>query len=172
MQSYDNSIRLLRKRRLFKDRLTSVQGHGEPNPTYIPIANEAARAAAAAMDGIPGSALNEVLFDVPTTAHILGGACIGSDPGRGVVDAYHRVYGYRGLHVIDGAAIGANLGANPSLTITAMAERATAMWPNNGDPDPRPPPGDRYRRIGPVRAARPAVDDAVIGFDAWSGDGA
>jgi cholesterol oxidase len=147
MQSRDNSIRLLRKRGLFGRRLTSEQGHGAPNPTYIQEANDAARHAADLMDGDAGSAVNEVLFDTPTTAHILGGAPIGAGPDTGVIDAYHRVFGLEGLHVIDGAAIGANLGVNPSLTITAMAERAMAMWPSKGDPDRRPPLGSGYRSI-------------------------
>ncbi len=163
MQSYDNSLRLFLKR----GRLRSRQGHGEPNPTYIPIANEAARVAARMIDGVPGSAVNEVLFDTPTTAHILGGACIGAGPDRGVVDPYHRVFGHDGLHVIDGSAVGANLGANPSLTITAMAERAVSMWPNKGARDPRPPVGEDYRPVAPVRPAAPAVSVEVLGLDPW-----
>jgi cholesterol oxidase len=138
MQSRDNSLRMLRKKGRFGTRLTTEQGSGEPNPTYIPQANEAARLAASEMGGSPGSTLNEVLFDTPTTAHILGGAPIGTDRDHGVIDGYHRVFGCEGLHVIDGAAIGANLGVNPSLTITAMAERAVSMWPNAGDEDERP----------------------------------
>ena len=141
MQSRDNSIRLLRRRGLLGRRLTSEQGHGEPNPTFIPEANEAARMAADIMGGEPMGSINEVLFDTPTTAHILGGAPIGDSPTTGVIDAYHRVYGHEGLHVIDGAAIGANLGVDPSLTITAMAERATALWPPKGEEDTRPPVG-------------------------------
>ena len=74
-----------------------------------------------------------------------------------MVDAYHRVFGCPGLHVVDGSAVGANLGSNPSLTITAMAERAMAAWPNAGDPDPRPPLGSGYRPVDPVPAGRPAV---------------
>ncbi|MFQ5554341.1 MAG: GMC oxidoreductase [Acidimicrobiia bacterium] len=163
MQSYDNAIRLYRKR----GRLTSEQGHGQPNPTYIPIANEAARAAAVAMDGDAGSAVNEVLFDTPTTAHILGGASIGAGPDTGVVDAHHRVFGYEGLHVVDGSVVGANLGVNPSLTITALAERALASWPAKGSPDPRPSPGEPYRRVAPVAPVAPAVDPGVLGVDPW-----
>jgi cholesterol oxidase len=146
MQSRDNSLRLLRRRGLFGMRLTSEQDRGRPNPTYIPEANDAARHAADIMGGDAGSSLNEVLFDTPTTAHILGGAPIGAGPDTGVVDAYHRVFGHEGLHVIDGAAIGANLGVNPSLTITAMAERAVSLWPARGEPDERPPLGAGYRR--------------------------
>jgi cholesterol oxidase len=138
MQSRDNSLRMLRKKGWFRTRLTTEQGHGEPNPTYIPEANEAARLAAKEMGGVGGSTVNEVLFDTPTTAHILGGAPIGPDPDHGVIDSYHRVFGHEGLHVVDGAAIGANLGVNPSLTITAMAERAMSMWPHAGEEDLRP----------------------------------
>jgi cholesterol oxidase len=88
-----------------------------------------------------------VLFDVPTTAHLLGGACIGATPDEGVVDPYHRVYGHPGLHVVDGSAVTANLGSNPSLTITAQAERALALWPAKGEPDRRPPLGAAYVRL-------------------------
>jgi cholesterol oxidase len=91
------------------------------------------------------------------TAHFIGGAVIGRDPQHGVVDGWHRVFGHPGLHVVDGAAVSANLGANPSLTITAQAERAMAFWPNKGEPDPRPPLGAAYRPIEPVPAMAPAV---------------
>ena len=162
MQSYDNSLRLFLKRGILGTRLRSEQGHGAPNPSYLPIANEAARVAADAMGGVPGSTLNEVLLDVPTTAHILGGASIGADIAAGVVDPYHRVFGHPGLHVVDGAAVGANLGVNPSLTITAMAERATAMWPNKGDADTRPELGAGYDRIDAVAPRSPAVDASIL----------
>ncbi len=167
MQSYDNSLRVLRKRGMFGARLTSVPGTGEPNPSYIPVGNEASRIAAEVMDGFPGSSINEVLLDVPTTAHILGGACIGGSPADGVVDPYHRVYGHEGLHVVDGAAIGANLGVNPSLSITALAERAMAMWPNKGEEDPRPVTGEEYVRVAPVAPAAPVVSTEVLGVDVW-----
>ncbi len=153
MQTLDNSIKLVRKGRW----LSTAPGHGEQNPTYIPVANEAARVTADIMGGYPSSAWNEALFDVPTTAHILGGACIGESPEKGVVDPYHRLYGYEGLHVSDGSVVSANLGVNPSLTITTMTERAMSMWPNRGDADPRPPLGSPYRRVSPVAARNPAV---------------
>jgi cholesterol oxidase len=168
MQSYDNSLRLIRKRGIFGTRIVSRQGHGEPNPTYIPVANEAARIAAKAMGGDAMSSINEVLLNRPTTAHILGGASIGADPSSGVIDAYHRVFGHPGLHVVDGAAVGANLGVNPSLSITAMSERAMAMWPNKGNADPRPPLGSPYRRVPPVRPVEPAVDPSVLDLDPWT----
>ncbi len=106
--------------------------------------------------GVAGGSWPDV-FNMPVTAHILGGAVIGSSPENGVVDPYHRVHGYPGLHVIDGAAVCANLGVNPSLTITAQAERAVSLWPNRGEPDPRPAPGEPYRRLDPVPPANPAV---------------
>jgi cholesterol oxidase len=144
MQTRDNSIRLLRKKGWFGTKLSSTQGEGEPNPTYIPVANEVAKLIAEEINGIGFSSVNEVLFDTPLTAHILGGATIGANADTGVIDAYHRVFGHPGLHVIDGAAIGANLGVNPSLTITAMAERAISMWPELSDTDTRPTLGTPY----------------------------
>ena len=170
MQSYDNSLRVLRKRGLFGTRLTSEPSSGKPSPSFIPIANEAARVAADVMDGFPGSSINEVLLDVPTTAHIIGGACVGESPERGVIDPYHRVFGHEGLHVVDGAAIGANLGVNPSLTITAMAERAMAMWPNEGDDDKRPAVGAVYEKVATSAPRSPAVPVQVVGVDVWSAD--
>jgi cholesterol oxidase len=174
MQSVDNSIRLLRRPgRVLRSRtrLASEQGHGRPNPRWLPIGHEAARVAADAMGGFPAGSVNESLLTIPMTAHILGGAVIGSGPDSGVIDPYHRVFGRPGLHVADGAAVSANLGANPSLTITAMAERAMAMWPNAGDPDPRPPLGVGYRRIDPVPPRAPAVPAGAPGSLRLPADG-
>lgn len=158
MQSHDNSLRVFRRRgRLTRRaRLTSEQGHGEPNPTWIPEAHEVANLLADEMGGVPGSSIGEV-FDVPMTAHFLGGCPIGGSSADGVVDPYHRVYGHPGLHVVDGSAVSANLGVNPSLTITAQAERAMALWPNKGEPDGRPAPGEPYRAVAPVVPTSPAV---------------
>jgi cholesterol oxidase len=156
MQSLDNSLTVSRRRGLLRDRLTSSQGHGAPNPSWIPAGHAAARWAARDIGGVPGGTVGDV-FDVPMTAHILGGCPIGVSPEFGVVDPYHRVFGHPGLHVVDGSAVSANLGVNPALTITALAERAMAMWPNRGDPDPRPPLGSPYARIGFVAPKRPAV---------------
>ena len=153
MQTLDNSIRVVRR----KGKLTSEQGHGEPNPTWIPVANDAARRTAAHIDGMAGSLVNEALLNIPTTAHFIGGCVIGETPERGVIDPYHRVFGHPGLHVADGSAVSANLGVNPSLTITAMAERAMSFWPNKGEADPRPPLGAAYVPIAPVAPRRPAV---------------
>jgi cholesterol oxidase len=157
MQSLDNSLVVSRRTGPFGTSwLTSRQGHGEPNPTWIPEGNEATRRVAAAVGGFPGGAVTEI-FDIPLTAHILGGAVIGDGPDAGVVDPYQRVYGHPGLHVVDGAAVSANLGVNPSLTIAAQAERAMSFWPNRGEPDPRPGLGEGYRRIEAVPPTRPAV---------------
>jgi cholesterol oxidase len=97
------------------------------------------------------------LFNIPMTAHFLGGCTIGDSPSTGVIDPYHRVHGYQGLHIVDGSAVSANLGVNPALTITAQAERAMAMWPNRGQADPRPAPGASYQQVTPVAPRNPAV---------------
>jgi cholesterol oxidase len=157
MQSIDNSLQVLRRRGLFGHRLTTRQGHGEPNPTWLPVANRAAREAADVMEGYPIGLLFEATLNVPTTAHIIGGCPIGDSPDTGVVDAYHRVYGTEGLHICDGSVITANLGVNPALTITAMTERAMALWPDRGEEDPRPPLGSPYVRLAPVPPRSPAV---------------
>lgn len=157
MQSHDNSLRMRVKETRLGPRVTTKQDTARPNPTHLEVAAVAARTAAAVIGGYPGSSINEAVLDVPMTAHLIGGACVGSTPQRGVVDPYQRVYGYDGLHVADASVIGANLGANPSLTITAMTERAMAMWPNRGDPDPRPPMGSSYEPVAPVAPHHPAV---------------
>lgn len=157
MQSLDNSLRLRFRKGVFGRRPVTEQETGKPSPTYIPAGNEASRVAASLIGGLPMSSINEVLLDIPITAHLLGGACIGDSADTGVIDAYHRVYGYEGLHVIDGSAVTANLGANPSLTITAMAERSLSLWPNVGEADLRPPLGEPYQRVAPVTPVRPVV---------------
>jgi cholesterol oxidase len=157
MQSSDNSITtFLKRNRLGRWVLTSKQGYGEPNPTWIPAGNEAARRMADVMGGTAGGTIGEP-FNRPLTAHFIGGCTIGSTPESGVIDAYQRVYGHPGLHIADGSAITANLGVNPSLSITAQAERAMAFWPNKGEADTRPPLGSAYVRIQPVAPASPAV---------------
>ncbi|MFI9639559.1 FAD-dependent oxidoreductase [Micromonospora sp. NPDC051925] len=157
MQSADNSLTTRwRRGPLGRGRLVSGPGHGAPNPTWIPAGNQAVRLLAEEIGGTPGGALTEP-FDIPMTAHILGGAVIGVTPADGVVDPWHRVHGHPGLHVVDGAAVSANLGVNPSLTITAQAERAMSFWPNRGEPDPRPPLGSAYTRVVPVPPRHPAV---------------
>jgi cholesterol oxidase len=102
-------------------------------------------------------------LNIPGTANYIGGCVIGTSPEAGVVDPYQRVFGYPGLHIADGSAITANLGVNPSLTITAQAERAMSFWPNKGDADSRPALGEPYRRLEPVPPKRPAVPAAAPG---------
>lgn len=162
MQTLDNSLTTSVKRRFGKWVLTSRQGHGEPNPTYIKVGHDALRtitarlAAASGQYTAAGGSWPEV-FDIPMTAHFLGGAPIGDSPATGVLDPYHRLWGHPGISVVDGSAISANLGVNPSLSITAQAERAMSLWPNKGEADPRPAQGDAYRRIEPVAPRRRAV---------------
>jgi cholesterol oxidase len=157
MQTHDNSITVRARRGLLGRRLLSArQGTGEPNPTWIPIGHDATRMLAEELDATPGGTWFD-LFNIPTTAHFIGGCVIGDSPETGVIDPYHRVFGHPGLHIVDGSAITANLGVNPSLTITAQAERAMAFWPNRGEPDPRPEPGAAYRRLDWVAPRDPAV---------------
>merc|ERR1711969_400728 len=157
MQNLDNSITTFTKRTRFGfRRYSSKQGHGEPNPSWIPVGNEVTRRIAEKIDGVAGGTWGE-LFNIPLTAHFLGGAAIGDSADHGVIDPYHRVYHYPTLSVVDGAAISANLGVNPSLSITAQAERAAALWPNKGEQDLRPAQGEAYRRLTPIAPAHPVV---------------
>jgi cholesterol oxidase len=162
MQTLDNSVTVFTKRGLFGRRMTTKQGIGDPNPTWIPIGHQVAREVAKRTDGVAMGTVTE-LIDRPITAHFIGGCPIGDSPETGVVDAYQRVYGYPGLHVVDGSAVAANLGVNPSLTITAQAERAMALWPNRGETDSRPAPGEPYRRVAPVPPRRPMVPTGAAG---------
>jgi len=132
MQTLDNSISLrLRRtwRSLWRRALDTDHGEGEPNPSYIPLANQLARVFAGKVSGVPQSSIMEALFDTPTTAHILGGAAIGASADAGVIDERNEVFGHPGLYVCDGSMIPANLGVNPSLTITAVTELAMSHIP-------------------------------------------
>ncbi|GED97270.1 cholesterol oxidase [Gordonia crocea] len=157
MQSSDNSLTtFVRKRGPFRY-VTSRQGHGEPNPTWIPAGNEATRRIADKLHGgIAGGTWGDI-FNIPLTAHYLGGCVISDDPSGGVIDPYHRVWNYPSLYVVDGASITANLGVNPSLSISAQAERAASLWPNKGEADQRPEQGQPYRRLDPVAPVSPVV---------------
>jgi cholesterol oxidase len=158
MQSLDNSLTSYLK----GGQLKTKQGRGEPNPDWLPIAHEIAREYAAKADADTGNIATDI-FNIPATAHYIGGCTIGDSRDTGVIDPYQRVYGHPGLHIADGSAITANLGVNPSLTITAQAERAMAFWPNKGEPDPRPALGAPYQRIAPVEPHRPAVPASAPG---------
>lgn len=157
MQSLDNSLTTqLKPTGVGKGLLTARQGHGSPNPKQIKAASEAADALAAEINGFAGSNVGE-LMGTPLTAHFLGGCPIGDSRETGVIDPYHRLYGHPGISVVDGAAVSANLGVNPSLTITAQAERAMSYWPNKGETDPRPAQGAAYERLEPVEPRDPVV---------------
>ena len=137
--------------------LRSRQGTGDPNPNWIPEGNEATRRLASLMtDGLAGGVWSEV-FDIPLTAHFLGGCPIGANAEKGVVDGYNRVWGYPTMFITDGSSIAANPGVNPSLSITAGAERSAAMWPNKGEEDKRPDQSEGYIRIDPIEPKNPAV---------------
>lgn len=126
MQTVEGTLRLHRG---WHGRLSTCREQGEKPRAAIPEATALARSYAEETGGVPFSLLTETLFDIPTTAHILGGACMGETPDDGVIDRDHRVFGYDGLYVMDGAAVSANPGVNPSLTICALAERAVAKIP-------------------------------------------
>ena len=162
MQTLDNSITVSGKQRRGRYRLTSAQGHGKPNPTWLVEANEAARRVASKIDGVAGGMLGDIA-NIPMTAHFLGGCVIGDSPNSGVVDGYLRAYGHPGLHIVDGSTVSAPLGVNPSLTITAQAERAMALWPNKGEPDRRPALGAAYRQVAPVWPTTPIVPESAPG---------
>lgn len=162
MQTDDNSLELGSKRTIFGRQLTSRRGAGDPPPSWIPQGHEAIRLLADKIDGDPGGSIAEVV-NIPMTAHFLGGCVIGADADHGVVDPYHRIYGHPGLHVVDGSAVSANLGVNPSLTITAQAERAIAMWPNKGEQDKRPGLGEPYRRVAATAPRSPVVPESAPG---------
>jgi len=132
MQTLDNSLKAVWKRSWFmpwKKTLKTFNPERKSNPTYIPIGNEVARRVADKIGGYPMSSINEVVLDVPTTAHILGGCVVGPNAEEGAIDGRHRMFNYEGLYVCDGSMIPANLGVNPSLTITAMSERAMSLVP-------------------------------------------
>jgi cholesterol oxidase len=145
MQSTDTSLSLVPARRLFGRglRLRTRQDPTNPTPTFLPVANDIAQRLADRTGGTAQSWLTEALFNIPITAHILGGAVAAATAEHGVVDNDHRVFGYQNLFICDGAVIPANPGVNPSLTITAMVERAMAAIPAK--------PG--ARTTGPRRAS-------------------
>ena len=130
MQNLDNQM-VFRWSGLLKKGLKSVSLSGKRVPAYIPEANQAARTYARVSDGVPHNSVLESMFNMSVTAHILGGCPIGVDADSGVIDSNHEVFGYPGLYVMDGSAIPANVGVNPSLTITALAERAMSLFTKN-----------------------------------------
>lgn len=162
MQDVDSSVTVSGKRGLFGFKLTSSNSGETPNATYIPAANEAVRHIANEYGGIAGGHIGD-LISAPFTAHFVGGCVIGRDENTGVIDAYHRVFNYPTLHIVDGSTITANLGVNPSLTITAQAERAMSMWPNKDDADQRPAQGSAYQYLAPIKPIEPVVPAGAYG---------
>lgn len=162
MQNVDSSITVKSKKGLLGWRLTSQNDSNHPNATYIPAANEVARRIAENKGGVAGGHIGD-LIKAPLTAHFVGGCVIGATSNEGVIDPYHRVWNYPTMHIVDGASVTANLGVNPSLTITAQAERAFSMWPNKGESDPRPAQNSTYQRINPVFPNNPFVPKGAVG---------
>jgi len=150
MQTNDNHTRLVRRRSLllpFRHTLASRPPEDQRRiPSYIPAANEVARELGVELDAVPQSTINEVLLDQSTTAHILGGCAIAGTPDEGVIDRDFQVFGYPGLYVMDATVIGANLGANPSLTITALAEHACSRFPTKAESERPQKPTTAVRR--------------------------
>jgi len=156
MQSLDSSIHVRGKRGRFGWRLTSTNDVIRPNPTYIPEAHLVANTIAEQQGGAPAGTVAD-LFGAPFTAHFVGGCVIGDSPRSGVIDPYHRVWNYPTMTVLDGSTVTANLGVNPSLTITAQAERAMSLWPNKGEADQRPQQGSPYERLTAIPPQSPVV---------------
>lgn len=157
MQSRDNSLTTF-----WRGRLSSRQGHGEKNPAWVPMGHTVAKEIAKNVNGTAGAVVGEP-FGIPLTAHFLGGAVIGSTASDGVIDGYLRAFGQPGLHIVDGSALSANPGVNPSLSITALAEWAMAHWPNKGEQDARPALGEAFEVIEPVAPKNPAVVSSASG---------
>ena len=141
--------------------------HSQPGasgapPPILEVANDVAARVAGRIGGSPA----ETWFAVAsraTSSHFIGGMTMGDNAEQGVIDPFQRVYGYPGLHIMDGSVIAANPGVNPSLTISALAERAMSFWPNKGEADPRPPLGSGYDRIAPVMPHQPIVPAGAPG---------
>lgn len=158
MQNIDSSITLQSKKSIFGWGLTSKNDSATPNATYIPAANEVSRKIAQIYGGTPAGHLGD-LISAPFTAHFVGGCVVSDNPEKGVIDPYHRVWNYPTLHVVDGSSLTANLGVNPSLTITAQAERAFSFWPNKNEADIRPTQGEPYKKLSPILADQPAISN-------------
>jgi cholesterol oxidase len=129
MQALDGHIDMRWERHVYWPFRKFLVSRGSRVPTFIPAANEFAEKFAKVAGGTAMSMLPEILFDVPGTAHCLGGCVIAGSPAEGVIDSRHRVFGYRNMYVCDGSVVAANLGVNPSLTITALSERAMSFIP-------------------------------------------
>ena len=166
-QTTDTSIELF-----WRDGLLRSRPSGKPPAVHIPVIEEFVDRVANKMDSREGAVLFEVI-NRSASAHFVGGIPIGENPDTGAVDPYLRAFGHPGLHVMDGSVMPANPGVNPSLMITALAERAMSLWPNKGDADPRPPLGSGYERIRPImphHAIVPAGAPGELRLDAKKSD--
>jgi cholesterol oxidase len=136
--------------------LRSKPGQSGAPPAILDVANDVAARVAEKLGGRPAQTWFAVA-DRATSSHFVGGMTMGDTAQQGAIDPFQRVFGYEGLHIMDGSVIAANPGVNPSLTISALAERAMSFWPNKGDADTRPPLGSGYERIAPVMPHHPVV---------------
>ena len=167
-QTTDTSIDLYWQHGLLRSR----HGAGTPPSVHIPLIEEFVDKVASAMGSHEG-ALRFEIINRNASAHFIGGMPIGETSDQGAVDPYLRLFGQPGLHVMDGSVMPANPGVNPSLTITALAERAMSLWPNKGEADPRPPLGSGYERVELVPPHQPIVPRGAPGelrFDAVKAD--
>jgi cholesterol oxidase len=130
MQTVDGQLTMKLRRPWYWPFAQRLSTSGPRIPTFIPAANDFAAKAAQAAGGVAMTSLSEILFNIPMTAHCIGGAAIGASPATGVCDARQRVFGYRNMYICDGSVLAANLGVNPSLTITALAEHAMSHVPS------------------------------------------
>ena len=162
MQNVNSSVSVFGKRSFLGWHLTSSNDSEHPNATFIPEANEVVRRIAKKNHCVPGGHIGD-LINAPFTAHFVGGCVIGDSEKTGVIDPYHRVWNYPTMHIVDGASLTANLGVNPSLTITAQAERALSMWPNKGESDLRPLQNSPYEKVAAVAPKKPLVPESAIG---------
>jgi cholesterol oxidase len=167
MQTTDTSIELF-----WRDGLLHSRHSSAPPPVHIPVIEDFVDRVARKLDSGEGALLFEAI-NRNASAHFVGGIPIGESSEHGAVDPYLRLFGQPGLHVMDGSVMPANPGVNPSLTITALAERAMSLWPNKGDADARPPVGSGYERLAPVMPHRPVVPSgapAELRLDAETAD--
>ncbi|MCH7959356.1 MAG: GMC family oxidoreductase [Candidatus Hydrogenedentes bacterium] len=140
MQPLSSHLRLRLRNTIFGKRLDTEQAEGQEVPKFIPIANEVTQRLADKMGGMPQSLTLEAVGNTSSTAHILGGVTMGRSPEEGVCDEYGRVFGYENLYIADGSIVPANLGVNPSLTITALAEYVMSNIPAKPGAEQKPAP--------------------------------
>ncbi|CAA0103938.1 Cholesterol oxidase [Zhongshania aliphaticivorans] len=129
MQTIDGHLNMRYRRPWYFPFIKVLQTEGEPIPSFIPAANKFVADSAKQMDGMGASIVSEIFFNVPTTAHCMGGCAMGDSATNGVIDKQNQLFGYQNAYVCDGSMLGANLGVNPSLTITALTERAMSFIP-------------------------------------------